>query len=77
MTDTDAVTQALAAAYDETPYQSNAFSISAPGHLRAVAALYGISAPPVANARVLELGCAAGGNLLPYAVAHPEAGPWA
>ena len=48
-----------------------------PGHLRAVAALYGISAPPVANARVLELGCAAGGNLLPYAVAHPEAGPWA
>lgn len=73
MTDTDAVTQALAAAYDETPYQSNAFSISAPGHLRAVAALYGISAPPVANARVLELGCAAGGNLLPYAVAHPEA----
>ena len=30
MTDTDAVTQALAAAYDETPYQSNAFSISAP-----------------------------------------------
>lgn len=73
MTDTDAVTQALAAAYDETPYQSNAFSISAPGHLRAVAAQYGISAPPVANARVLELGCAAGGNLLPYAVAHPEA----
>ena len=54
MTDTDAVTQALAAAYDETPYQSNAFSISAPGHLRAVAALYGISAPPVANARVLN-----------------------
>ena len=33
---------------------------------------HGISAPPVANARVLELGCAAG-NLLPYAVAHPEA----
>lgn len=72
MTDTDAVTQALAAAYDETPYQSNAFSFSAPGHLRAVAALYGVSAPPVANARVLELGCAAGGNLLPYAVAHPD-----
>lgn len=73
MSDTDVLNQALSDAYDETPYQSNAFSISAPGRLRAIAALYGLSAPPVENARVLELGCAAGGNLLPFAVAHPDA----
>lgn len=73
MSDTDVLTQVLSDAYDETPYQSNAFSISAPGRLRAIAALYGLSAPPVENARVLELGCAAGGNLLPFAVAHPDA----
>lgn len=73
MSETDVLNQVLSDAYDETPYQSNAFSISAPGRLRAVAALYGLSAPPVENARVLELGCAAGGNLLPFAVAHPNA----
>lgn len=73
MTQTDVLNQALSDAYDETPYQSNAFSMTAPGHLRAVAALYGLSAPAVEGARVLELGCAAGGNLLPFAVAHPGA----
>lgn len=73
MSETEVLNQALLDAYDETPYQSNAFSISAPGRLRAVAALYGLDAPPVEKARVLELGCAAGGNLLPFAVAHPDA----
>ncbi|WP_286937988.1 methyltransferase regulatory domain-containing protein [Achromobacter sp. UBA4530] len=73
MTQTEELIQALSDAYDETPYESNAFPLTAPGHLRAVAALYGLSAPPVENARILELGCAAGGNLLPFAVAHPNA----
>lgn len=73
MSETDVLTQALSDAYDETPYVSNAFSMSAPGRLRAVAALYGLAAPAVENARVLELGCAAGGNLLPFAIAHPDA----
>lgn len=73
MTQTDVTVQAIADAYDETPYESNAFELTAPGHLRAVAALYGLSAPAVENARVLELGCAAGGNLLPFAAAHPNA----
>lgn len=72
MTQTNELVQAIADAYDDTPYESNAFALTAPGHLRAVAALYGLSAPAVENARVLELGCAAGGNLLPFAVAHPN-----
>lgn len=73
MSETEVINQALSDAYDETPYQSNAFSISAPGHLRAVAALYGLDTPAVENASILELGCAAGGNLLPIAMANPQA----
>lgn len=63
----------IAADYDRTPYVSNAFAYSAPGHLRATAHLYGIETVPLKQARVLELGCAAGGNLLPFALAYPEA----
>ncbi|WZB65611.1 class I SAM-dependent methyltransferase [Achromobacter xylosoxidans] len=32
-----------------------------------------IDSAPLAGARVLELACAAGGNLIPFAVAHPNA----
>lgn len=69
----DRLTQAISDAYDETPYLSLPFSYTAPGSLRAVAHLYGISAPELNRARVLELGCAAGGNLLPFAIAYPDA----
>ncbi|WP_397474212.1 methyltransferase regulatory domain-containing protein [Pusillimonas sp.] len=60
-------------AYDKRVYTSNAFPFSSPGHLRAAAHLYGLSSVPLENARVLELGCAGGGNLLPFAVAYPKA----
>ncbi|WP_343499288.1 class I SAM-dependent methyltransferase [Achromobacter denitrificans] len=63
----------IAADYDRHPYVSKAFSYSAPGHLRAAAHLYGMDTVPLKHARVLELGCAAGGNLLPFALAYPEA----
>lgn len=59
--------------YDEMPYTSSAFPATAPEHLRAVAHLFGLDAPPPERARVLELGCAAGGNLIPFAVRHPQA----
>lgn len=45
----------------------------APGNLRAVARLHGITTAPLKKARILELGCASGGNLVPFAVAHPWA----
>lgn len=73
MNQTDDIVQALSDAYDETPYESYAFPLTAPGHLRAVASLYGLQAPAIETARILELGCAAGGNLLPFAAAHPGA----
>src|SRR5690554_5395435 len=55
---------------------------TAPGHLRAAAYLYGVETVPLEHARVLELGCETGGNLLPFALACPKAqvvgvDPWA
>jgi SAM-dependent methyltransferase len=69
---TDAV-DGLRADYDATPYNSDAFPQSAPGRLAAIAHVFGLDVPDVARARVLEIGCAAGGNLIPFAVAHPAA----
>lgn len=63
----------LRASYDRTPYTSNSFPQSAPGHLAAVAHLFGLDVPDVPTARVLEIGCAAGGNLIPFAATHPRA----
>ena len=43
-----------------------------PNRLAAVARLFGMEAAPVANCRVLELGCGAGGNLIPLAYYLPR-----
>ncbi|MEO6919058.1 MAG: methyltransferase regulatory domain-containing protein [Collimonas sp.] len=59
-------------AYDATPYTSHPFKATAPEHLAAVAALFNLTPPRTDNARVLELGCAAGGNLIPHAQRHPD-----
>jgi methyltransferase-like protein len=63
----------LRAAYDAVPYESHAFPQSAPGRLAAIAYLFGLDAADVSTARVLEIGCAAGGNLIPFAMWHPHA----
>jgi SAM-dependent methyltransferase len=65
--------QALQQHYDECPYFSFAYEQSAPDHLAAVAHLFGLDAPDVATASVLELGCASGGNMIPFAVRYPHA----
>jgi methyltransferase-like protein/SAM-dependent methyltransferase len=70
--DQDAVDR-LRADYDATPYTSMSFPPSAPGQLAAVAHLLGLSTAPVSSARVLEIGCATGGNIIPFAAAHPQA----
>ena len=38
-----------------------------------IATLHGMSPVPIQRARVLELGCASGGNLVPMADQFPEA----
>ena len=61
-----------ATSYDEVPYASHPFPQTHPSHLAVIARLFGLEPPAVQNCRVLELGCAAGGNLLPMAEALPQ-----
>lgn len=58
--------------YDEIPYQSIPFTDTHPENLAAIGRLFGLDTPDPARARVLELGCASGGNLLPLACYLPE-----
>lgn len=53
--------------YDRVPYKSYPFRQSHPERLATIAKLHGIDAPKLARCRVLEIGCASGGNLLPMA----------
>src|SRR3954471_14302608 len=59
--------------YDRVPYRSDPFPQTHPDHLAAMATLFGLVPPAVERCRVLELGCAGGGNLIPMAVALPGA----
>lgn len=58
--------------YDEVPYSDRCFFMTHPDHLATLAVVHGVPAPPVERCRVLELGCARGGNLLPMALELPE-----
>lgn len=60
-------------AYDATPYASHPHGQTQPARLAAIAHLSGLNPPDVETARVLELGCASGGNLIPLAVHFPRA----
>lgn len=59
--------------YDEVPYESHPFAQTHPSRLFTVGTLFGLRPVPPARCRVLELGCAAGGNLIPIAEMLPEA----
>ena len=59
--------------YDAVPYESFPFAHTHPRQLRVVAKIFGLTPPAIDKARILELGCAAGGNILPLAVDYPEA----
>ncbi|HEY1186357.1 MAG TPA: class I SAM-dependent methyltransferase [Gemmata sp.] len=59
--------------YDDVPYDSFAYPQTHPSRLATVATLFGLTPPDVTRCRVLELGCAAGGNLIPMAEALPSA----
>lgn len=61
-----------AKSYEELPYDAQAFSVTHPDALAVAASLRGMSPPPVETSRILELGCANGGNLIPLAYALPK-----
>jgi SAM-dependent methyltransferase len=57
--------------YDRVPYLITSFPESHPRRLQSVAYLYGLETPPPIDCRVLELGCAVGGNIVPMAYSLP------
>jgi methyltransferase-like protein len=59
--------------YDAVPYPGLAFAQTHPDRLATLAALFGLPAAPPAACRLLEIGCGDGGNLLPMALALPDA----
>lgn len=71
--DIEAIIARTALKYDLLPYQSKPFAQSQPARLGAIAKLFALDAAPMENARVLELGCASGGNIIPHAVRYPNA----
>lgn len=62
----------LAQSYDEVPYPSYTFANCQPERLHALATMRGLDPVPPENATVLEIGCSFGGNLLPFAMRHPN-----
>lgn len=57
--------------YDRVRYPSRAYAHAHPDRLSTIARLMGLTPPPVATARVLELGCGEGAHLLPIAAHLP------
>ncbi len=66
-------TMAYADSYDEVFYTGFAYRESRPDRLELVARLFGLEPTPAARARVLEIGCATGANILPMAEYFPGA----
>jgi ubiquinone/menaquinone biosynthesis C-methylase UbiE len=58
--------------YDEVPYTSYPFPQSNPLLLHTIAQMFGLDAPLPQTARVLEIGCAAGANIMSIASCYPN-----
>lgn len=71
MTDQNQLRNSVEEAYNAFPYESFSFSHTHPTHLYSLGKLFGLKPTPLEKARVLELGCAAGGNLIPMAYHFP------
>jgi SAM-dependent methyltransferase len=61
----------LSNSYDAVPYESFPYAQAHPDRLATIAALLGLRPASPARCRVLELGCAAGGNLIPLGILFP------
>ncbi|MCI5065319.1 class I SAM-dependent methyltransferase [bacterium] len=67
------MTQYTIDSYNEIPYESAPIPEAHPDRLYSIARIFGIAASPPKTAKVLEVGCSSGGNLIPLASQFPEA----
>lgn len=65
-------TETIRQSYEEAPYPDLCYTQTHPDRLATLAALLGLTPPAVENCRVLEIGCAVGGNLIPMAHGLPN-----
>jgi SAM-dependent methyltransferase len=66
------ITEKIRAAYDAVAYESMAYPQTHPHRMAAAAILRGMVPEKISGARILELGCALGGNLIPMAEQLPD-----
>ena len=59
--------------YEDIPYPSKPYAVSHPDHLFSLAQLFKVDAAHPDHSRVLEIGCASGGNIIPLADQMPGA----
>lgn len=64
--------EAIGESYDAIPYDSLPLRPTHPSNLAVIAHFAGLEPPPGDECRVLELGCASGGNLIPMAINFPN-----
>ena len=71
MTDATATAEP-SSAYDRMVYFGHPFEQTHPDRLASLASLHGMEPAPISRCRVLEIGCADGGNLIPMAYQWPD-----
>jgi len=59
--------------YNALPYESFPFAGFHPQRLSVISQLFGLTTPKLDKFRYLEIGCAAGGNLIPLAIEYEQA----
>jgi methyltransferase-like protein/SAM-dependent methyltransferase len=64
--------QTVLGSYESVPYPGGSIHSAHPDNLATRALLFGLEPPDLQHVRVLELGCADGGNLIPMASELPE-----
>ena len=58
--------------YDDFPYEGFPYSYTRPEHLRTLGLLFGMNPPAIETAKILDIGCAEGANMISFAESYPE-----
>jgi methyltransferase-like protein/2-polyprenyl-3-methyl-5-hydroxy-6-metoxy-1,4-benzoquinol methylase len=72
MIESTLMNNSIAESYDSMPYESHSFIDSSPENLCAITHLFGLEGVDTTKCKVLELGCASGGNIIPLACRNPK-----